>query len=290
MRLFGFARHRGRAVAAFLLAGLVTLLWIAPAPADVIINPGSSVSSSSFASSPGGGFSNSFSFPFSGGTTSAFSASSSSGTSFGGGSGSASNFGGATASLSGPANGVQTISGSLVNTGSASSSGFNTSGANSNGFQTVSGSATLTPANSLNTEYAFKTTATATGISTAAASAFNSATGESFATVSLPGVSTSSDSFSTSFTSSPNVNGFTASGSGILLPGNFSFFAQLFGQSNASSGFFGGSASASNFGSLGFSIVLTPIPEPGTMTLLGLSTLGLAGYGWMRRRKQVATA
>jgi hypothetical protein len=109
--------------------------------------------------------------------------------------------------------------------------------------------------------------------------------------VSLPGVSASSDAFSSN-TFSDSPQGFTATGSGILLPGSFGFFAQLFGQANASAnGFFGASSgAASNFGSLGFSITLTPIPEPGTMTLLGLSTLGLAGFGWMRRRKQVVTA
>jgi hypothetical protein len=39
-----------------------------------------------------------------------------------------------------------------------------------------------------------------------------------------------------------------------------------------------------------FSLVLIPIPEPTTMLLVGVGTLGLAGFGWMRRRKKVAAA
>jgi hypothetical protein len=36
-------------------------------------------------------------------------------------------------------------------------------------------------------------------------------------------------------------------------------------------------------------VALTPVPEPGSLTLLGLGIAGLAGYGW-RRRKQAAVA
>jgi hypothetical protein len=38
---------------------------------------------------------------------------------------------------------------------------------------------------------------------------------------------------------------------------------------------------------IGVAVALQPIPEPSTLTLLGLGSLGLLGYGW-RRRKQVA--
>jgi hypothetical protein len=31
------------------------------------------------------------------------------------------------------------------------------------------------------------------------------------------------------------------------------------------------------------SFLLTPIPEPGSITLVGLGALGLIGYGWRRR-------
>jgi hypothetical protein len=34
-----------------------------------------------------------------------------------------------------------------------------------------------------------------------------------------------------------------------------------------------------------FALAVTPIPEPGTLALLGAGILGLAGYGWRRHRK-----
>jgi hypothetical protein len=37
-------------------------------------------------------------------------------------------------------------------------------------------------------------------------------------------------------------------------------------------------------------VALTPVPEPGSLTLLGVGIAGLAGYGWRRRRQEPVAA
>lgn len=253
MSIFSNARQRGR-TAGFFAAGLVALLWMSPARADVIITSDTAFSNSD-AFAVGG--------PFSTQTHSASGAGNlfQSSFAFSSGLGAAANSGVSTVTLSGPPNGVQTLSGASVNSGAASGLAF------SSGTSFTVGNMTVTPANSLNTEYRY----------TLIESGFAAASGDSFSDA---GVFTSLGS-SSGFAFS-GISPFNFTGSGILLSGTNIFFETF---ATGSSVFAGG-----NTGFATFSLVLTPIPEPGTLTMLGVSVVGLAGLGWMRRRKSAVAA
>jgi hypothetical protein len=74
----------------------------------------------------------------------------------------------------------------------------------------------------------------------------------------------------------------TGTMTGILNPGTYPFNANV---NQITTG-------GTNSSTVDFSIGLTPqlpsVPEPATLTLVGAGSLVLAGFGWMRRRKQVA--
>ena len=254
MSFFGNARRRGR-VAAFFAAAFIALLWMSPARADVIIT-GDTAFSNSNAFAVGGPFSSQTHIASGAGnlfqTSSAFSSSIF---------GSAANSGLSGVSLVGPANGVQSVIGTSTNSGA--SGGL----ATSSGTSFTVGNILLTPANSLNTEYRY----------TLVESGFAAAGGPSF---SFAGDFTSLGS-SSNF-SFGGFSPFSFSGSGILLPGTNIFFETF---ASGSSIFAGG-----NVGTASFILTLTPIPEPGTLTMLGVSVVGLAGFGWMRRRKATVAA
>jgi hypothetical protein len=254
MSLFGNTSPRGRVVRFFAVA-LVALLGMSPARADVIIT-------SDFA------YSNSNAFalfgPFSSQTNSAsgagnlFQTSSAFSSSF---LGVAANSGLSAVSLVGPPNGVQSVIGTATNGGAASGL------AESSGFSYNTGNIHLTPAGGVNTEY--KYSLTESGF--AAASGISSAEG-------FVGTSLGSSGAFTGGGFSP----FFFSSSGVLLPGTNIFF-ETFGFGNS---FLAGG----NVGTATFVLTLTPIPEPGTVTVLGLGVLGLAGFGWVRRRRASVAA
>jgi hypothetical protein len=129
------------------------------------------------------------------------------------------------------------------------------------------------------------------------ADAFNFQNSTSDSSVNLPGIGGSSagsswDSTGGNGWAGHNFN--TGTVTGILSPGTYSFDARVDGNTYNT-----GSFSSGHFGSFGnfidqtypvsadFSLTLTPLPEPASMTLLGVGLLTLAGYGW--RRRQVAS-
>jgi hypothetical protein len=257
MCLFGSPRQRGRG-RQLLCAALLLLLVGTPAPADVIVAGSGSTTSSAFTDF-GGSSSQTNSFSGLGSRTS--SASASVGGIF---SGSASSAGSVSIGLSGPPNGVQTFS------GSASSSGISTGSSEALGSSTLSGTLTLTPAGGVNTEYGYQLTA-----SGAASQTFFNDASAGFNISGVGGNSVTALDFLDS-----NTQTFSMTGSGILVPGVFPFSA-FANQDTFENGSFTGVTS----GSVNFSLLLTPIPEPGTVAALGLGVLSLASYGWLRRRR-----
>ena len=257
MRLLSSARHCGR-VTLMLCAALLVLLLAIPAPADVIVaGSGSTTSSASTDFGP----SQSQTHSFSGLGAASSSASASVGGFF---SGSASTTGSVGIGLSGPPNGAQIL------TGHAASSGVSTGSSSSFGSSTLSGSFTLTPANSLNTEYAYQLSASG--------SASQTWENDASAGFSIAGVGSNSATVNDFFLSDTQT--FSMTGSGLLLPGTFAFSA-FATQNNFENGPFTGVTSSS----VNFSLLLIPVPEPGTLAALGLGMLGFASYGWLRRRR-----
>lgn len=257
MRLFDSARHRGRVTLLF-GAALLVLLIVTPAPADVIVaGSGSTTSSASTDFGP----SNSQTHSFTGLGAASSGASASVGGFF---SGSASTTGSVGIGLSGPPNGAQTL------TGFASSHGVSTGNSESFGSSSLSGTFTLTPKDSLNTQYAYQLTA-----SGAASQTFFNDASAGFNIAGVGGASVTANDFLSS-----DSRSFSLTGSGLLLPGTFAFSA-FANQDNFENGSFTGVTNAS----VNFSLLLIPVPEPGTLAALGLGMLGLAGCGWLRRRR-----
>jgi hypothetical protein len=287
MRLFGTARRRGRA-AGLLVTGLLALLLAPSVPADVVI-----VSDHVSASSTADGFTNAHSVNGAGNLST-----SSSSSAFG----MASNGSSASVSLSGTPGGTQTLSIHAATTGFANALGAATNSSNSSsGSANASGTLSLTPVNSLLTEYRV-TVLGSDSNSSSATSAFNwngsSGSAQNADSLSLSGngflmagAANTSSSSSDGFGGGTDTGGFTL-GSEVSRAGLFTFDASTLGKSSASSNaaFFGFAdpGSGSNSGSLNFQLQFEPIPEPGTFTVLALGALGLAGIGWVRRFRKGA--
>lgn len=71
--------------------------------------------------------------------------------------------------------------------------------------------------------------------------------------------------------------------SGVLNPGQL-YELSIFFNGQPDSEFTGAQTSTSGVGNISFFEFQTPIPEPGTLLLLGSGLLGAAGYGWRRKR------
>jgi hypothetical protein len=177
--------------------------------------------------------------------------------------GSSSNTNNASLSLTPPSAAAATLTGHL------DSSGSNDTFGSAHGSSSLTGFVNLTG----NYQYTLNATGSASG---------NSAFGDnSSASLSIPDAGVS-DSVTAPFS---GTNSFSDTRSGILGNGAHSFSA-----SAANSTPFTNSSAT-----LDFSLQLTPIPEPGSIMLLGPSLLlvglvfvGAAGIGWVRRRKAVA--
>jgi hypothetical protein len=166
----------------------------------------------------------------------------------------------------------------------SNSGASNGSFGSSNGTAEAFGTVEVLPVNPLLTEYAY----TLTAHGETATTRVSSQSDAQFSFIDLspnntfPGVMASSSSSSTIF-GTFGTGPFDVSQSGTLPPGDFAFQFSAFVNGQASGN------GSSDFGFVTFQIEFIPIPEPGTMTLLGLGMLGVAGHGWLRRRRAAAS-
>jgi hypothetical protein len=272
MRGFDRVGLWGRGIG-LLVVGLLVVLWISPAPADVIVTS-DNVNAESQATNFFHFDSGRFTFGPNNGNENVFTFA----TAFDGAGGAAHNDNSAALTHTGTPGGSHVLSGSLGNTGSANASAFNS--ANSSGDANASGVINLTPVNSLLTEYAYTLTATGTSNS----STFDG-NANAQASLNIGGITSQTSSSNSDFFGTTGTGPFSVNTSGILGAGSFPFSASVSGSSSDTTTF-GSSDSAG----LTFTLVLDPIPEPGTLALFGVGSLGLAGLGWLRRRKQALAA
>jgi hypothetical protein len=276
----------GRAVrwlAAALLVALMVIL-VMPAPAGIIVSSVNGQASSSATTWGSGNFNITFTFNTVNGFANA------NAFAFDSNNENANGQSHASLSLTSPAaDGSQILSGHVDTSGSSNANTFN---ASDSGNAFVSGSFTLTQPYS----YTFNAT------TVSYADAFNWQNSADDASVNFPGIGSSSSGSNWSSTGGSGWVGFvsnTGNLTGILPAGTYSFNFQAEGNTFNTNP---GASSSGHYGNFGnftgqtypasadFTLLLTPLPEPTTMMLLGAGLVALAGYGWRRRRAGVPGA
>jgi hypothetical protein len=242
------------------------LLLIPPAQADVVITEDFATASSS-ASTTFGGTTNDSHPVFGAGSLST--ASSATNSDFAGDTAHNQNAVNFTVTPTGQGN--ANLSGTLSNSGSAAM-GFGPAASST-------GTVTLTANFTLSSESFVNFSATGSSSTSSAFRDFGSA--DATSVFSFPGVELSFSGSHSDRLGTLSTGPFNTSGQVILDPGTYTFsgaFNEVFGRASA------GVFPATDAASLTFEIDIFTVPEPGTMALLGAGILGLAGYGWWRRK------
>jgi hypothetical protein len=172
------------------------------------------------------------------------------------------------------------FSATVPNANSANLQAHLSTSGNSFGSDSASGNGNVTATFTLTNDYFYNAHADGFANSTAAAGFFSSATSDANASGNFPGIGADARSSSGN---NPFGSSFNDNASGILHAGTYTLSANVNTFQSTS-----GSASATGFADVNFNLDLVLVPEPSTLGLLGVGVLSLAGYGWMRRRKQVA--